>query len=568
LITGVRRRIRLPADADLVGLYILLALALLAPLASNDILPSAIDHANHTALVVEARLALDEGQLPLRVAPFADGGLRYPIFQFYAHSPYLVAGILYKFVTPANPWLAIKLTYLIGLCLAAFFVHKLGQLLGFDRTSSALSGVVFIAAPYLLINIHARGAFTEAFAQCVLPAVAYASSRVVVRQRPWDIVWATLTWCILGTSHLITFLYGTIFFGLFVIGLVVWREANKRTAAMLLLPCLLGWSLAAFQWYPAATVNLRVHSMLGDVFSFRWLTPLSGLLSFTSLPPEPAGRPGMTTFLHPAIGAPILVAAAGLLYLRSLDRLPSRGIWICMTMFAGAFICAWSPVNFWSLLPTPLLVAQFSYRFLTFTTVFGTMLFAYFLWIYRQRYGPPSFVGWLIAVLLLAQSYLPAEQKNDRTLASIIAAPVTSVEAEAYEFDGAVSSALADTRFLELKEARQRCGLDGPVLKCTFNLDVPTAVQLPMLFYPSLLRITVNGRQVDYHASLDGTKAVATVLLEAGRHRVFGTFRGSPAANAVSVATVPLLGILWYWRFRRTRRTAVSRSLPSELASD
>ena len=171
------------------------------------------------------------------------------------------------------------------------------------------------------------GARSLNICSCVLPAVAYASSGSSYAKGP-DIVWATLTWCILGTSHLITFLYGTLFFGLFVIGLVVWREANKRTAAMLLLPCLLGWSLAAFQWYPAATVNLRVHSILGDVFSFRWLTPLSGLLSFTSLPPEPAGRPGMTPFLHPAIGAPILVAAAGLLYLRCLDRLPSRGIWI------------------------------------------------------------------------------------------------------------------------------------------------------------------------------------------------------------------------------------------------
>ena len=129
-----------------------------------------------------------------------------------------------------------------------------------------------------------------------------------------------------------------------------------------------------------------------------------------------------------------------------------------------------------------------------------------------------------------------------------------------------MSSALSDTRFLELKEARQRCGLDGPV-KSTFNLDVPTAVQLPMLFYPSLLRITVNGRQVDYHASLDGTKAVATVLLEAGRHRIFQVSWITSCECCVCGNSSPA----WHsvlWRFRRTRRTAVSRSLPSELASD
>lgn len=552
---STRRRWRaLPADADLVGLYLLLALALLAPLASNDILPSAPDHANHTAFVVEAKLALDEGQLPLRVAPFANDGLRYPAFQFYAQAPYLVAGGLYRFVTPANPWLAIKLTYLIGLCLAALFVHKLGHLLGFDRTTSALAGVVYIAAPYLLINIHARGAFTEAFAQFLLPVVAYASARVVVRGGPWDIVWATLAWCVLGTSHIITFIYGTLFYGAFVAGLLVCREVNSRSAALLVAPCLLGWSLSAFQWYPAATTTLQVHSMIGDVFYYRWVTPLSALLSFTSVQPEPAGRPVMTPFLHPAVGAPILIAVAGLLYLSSVDRLRCRGIWVCMTLFGVAFICVWSPVNFWSLLPAPLLVVQFSYRFLTFTTVFGTILFAYFLWIYRQRYGSAGFLAWLVAILLLAQSYLPGTPQNVRTLASIVAAPATSLAPEAYELPSDVSSGPPAPGLLKVTDARQHCGLDRATLKCTFNFDVPTDAQLPMLFYPSLLRVTVNRQPVAYSASRHGSKLLATVSLGAGRQRVFATFQGSPLGNALSLATIPLLGLLWYWGYRRSRR--------------
>jgi len=51
----------LPAGIDLVMLYLLLSLALLSPLASDDILPEAADFANHTAFVVEARNALTEG---------------------------------------------------------------------------------------------------------------------------------------------------------------------------------------------------------------------------------------------------------------------------------------------------------------------------------------------------------------------------------------------------------------------------------------------------------------------------------------------------------------------------
>ncbi len=104
-------------------------------MASNDIIPGIPDQANNTAFVVEAKLALDEGQLPLKVAPFATDGLRYPLFQFYSQWPYLGAAIVYKYLTPANPWIAVKLAYLTALCLAAFFAFKFAQVVGFDRTN-------------------------------------------------------------------------------------------------------------------------------------------------------------------------------------------------------------------------------------------------------------------------------------------------------------------------------------------------------------------------------------------------------------------------------------------------
>jgi hypothetical protein len=540
----VTRRLRLPRNADVFGLYLLLGLALLAPLASNDILPRVPDHANHTAFVVEGRSALDEGQLPLRVAPFAADGLRYPLFQFYAQTPYLITAILYQFVTPTNPWIPIKLTYLAGLCLAGFFTFKLAHLIGFDRTSSALCGIVYMTAPYLLVNIHARGAFTEAFAQCLLPIIGLASARAVLRDRPMDLAWAALAWSLLGTSHLITFFYGTLFFGLFAAGLVVTRQLSLARGVRLLLPCLLGWGLSAFQWYPAATVHVKVHDYLGDPFTFQWLTPLSGLLSFTSVPPEPAGRAVMSPYLHPAIGAPILIAVAGLLYFRRLDRWPSRTIALCLILFGAAFFATWSPIHFWAWLPPQLLVVQFSYRLLTFTTVFGTMLAAYFLDIYRERYGLSSVLPWLVGILAFTQSYLPPDRSSERTLASIITAPKTDTAAEAYEWISDPGTPPGGLPLVRLADARRQCGLDRQVLKCTFNFDAPAAVQLPMLFYPTLLRVTVDGSPVSYFPSAHDAKRLVTVAVEPGRHRIFATFRGSPIGNAISWGTILAIGLL------------------------
>lgn len=541
--------LRLPRNASVVGLYILLALALLAPLASNTILPSSPDHANHTALVVEGKLALDEGQWPLRVAPFATGGLRYPVFQFYSQSPYLLAALIYKYVTPGNPWIALKLTYFLGLSLAAFFVFKLAELVGFDRTTAAITGVVYVSAPYLLINMYARAAYAEAFAQLVLPLIAYTSVRAIIRAHPIDVVWAALAWGVLGTSHIITFVYATLFFGVFAGGLAVARQLTIGQSARLLLPCLLGWGLAAFQWFPAATIHTIQHDFLGDPFTFRWLTPLSALLSFTRVPPEPDGRFGMTPNLHPAIGAPILVAVAGILYFRSLGPLPFRSMWVALVLFTVAAFVTWSPIQFWSWLPKQLLVVQFSYRLLTFTTVFGAILAAYFLWLYRDRYGPSTALPWLVGILALSQSYLTTTPANGRTLEAIIAAPSTTINPHGYEFGGVAPAPPANLPLVRLDQARQSCGLDGRVLKCTFNLGAPTVVQLPMLYYPTLLRITVNREPVSYFASpymyadIPEPKRVVALALDAGKHRVFAETRGSTVGNAVSLASLLLLGL-------------------------
>jgi uncharacterized membrane protein (UPF0136 family) len=547
------RRPRLPVNGDVFGLYVILAIGLLGPLASDTILPRAPDHGNHTAFIVEARHALDEGQFPLRVAPFADFSLRYPLFQFYSQTPYVLGGAIYKYLTPDNPWLALKVSYLAGLCLAGFFVFKTGQLLGFDRAASVLTGVVYITAPYLLINIHARGAYTEAFAECVLPLLAYSSIRLIQRRQPVDVLTTSLSWLILGTSHLITFVYGTMFYLLLVAGLLTFRCIKLRSAAMLVAACVLGWGLSAFQWYPAATIApLRIHQLMGPgaVFYWHWLTPLSSLLSLTSNPPEPLGGRLDTYFLHPAIGVPILVGVAGVAYLHRLLDNRSSGVWVCLALFLVAFFAAWSPVNFWELLPAQFQVVQFPYRLLTFTDAFGTILFGYFASVYRRREDSPGFLISLVVLILLAGPYLPMLPQTSRALGDIVARPEASYGADAYEFAGAATSRLEGVR--SYADTYLHCPVKGDAVTC--DLNGPAFVQLPMLYYPSLLRVTINGKTERYRASLDNDRRVVSVRLPPGQNHVVGRFVGSAVGNGVSGASAALAFILFVgWRAARLR---------------
>jgi hypothetical protein len=552
-------RLRLPVNGDVLGLYLILAIGLLGPLASDTSLPVAADHGNHTAFIVEARHALEEGQLPLRVAPFAQGRLRYPLFQFYSQTPYVLAGAIYKYLTPDNPWLALKMSYLGGLWLAGFFVFRVGQLLGFDRATSVLTGVVYITAPYVLINIHARGAYTEAFAQSILPVLAYSSIRLIQRRQPVDVLMASLSWFILGTSHLITFVFGTLFYLLLVACLLTFRCIKLGSAAILAAACGLGWGLSAFQWYPAATIApLRIHQVMaaGSVFETRWLTPLPSLLSLTSNPPEPLGTGRLNTFfLHPAIGVPILVGVVGVTYLHRLLANRSE-VWICLALFSVAFFGTWSPVDFWRVLPGQFQVVQFTYRLMMFTTAFGTILFGYFASVYRRRDDSPGFLTSLVMLVLLAGSYLPMLPQNNRSLSALISTPVANYNADAYEFAGAATWRLEAVR--SYAEALPHCAVTGAAVTC--DLEGPAFVQLPMLFYPSLLRVTINGKTERYRASLDRDRRVVSVFLPPGKNHVVGWFTGSAVGNGVSVASAALVVILMFGlRLANSRERAWAR---------
>ncbi len=662
-------------NIDIAGLFFLLALGLLAPIASNTVLPIGPDHANHTALIVQAKQALDEGQWPLRVAPFQHDGLRYPIFQFYSSTPYLFAALIYKYIIPSNPWLSLKVIYFLGLYIAGIFTFKVGQLLGFSRVISALMGVVYITSPYVLINIHPRGAYTEAFAQFVIPLLAYSIIRLTLSPTRLGYLWTCLAWLLFGTSHIITFVYGTCFYVALIALLYLFHAIRIRTVILLLISAVLGWFITAYQWFAAATIRpLQIHAELGNIFAARWLTPLSMLVSLTGTPPEPLGRQ-TTPFLYPAIGVPILISVASIFYFRRRLGHDAAAVWPLMIVFSIAFACVWSPVDFWRWLPEVLRVAQFSYRFLIYIVAFGCVLFGYFLTLYGRQHGSVPFLAVLVPLILLAQPFLPTLPRNVRSLKGIIATPDIGYGQAAYLYSGEIpngrdhysgkyesplplvygdgwlmlgtsipvakdyieqsqgylllrgtAAALPGTcktleltldgkviassdvspvfewrvpvsafqpfekptgkmgfqsrcgfvpseldhsssdhrwlwirvRTLEfanplgnglpLSSIRPHCHIVGSSVDCEINVLSAAKAQLPVLYYPSLLTIRVNGETVQYEPSSYRNFILAQISLQPGRAHISASFTGSKTGNILSILGV-VAAILVAYRF-------------------
>lgn len=399
-------------------LYAFLATAFLSPLASNTVLPSAPDLPNHVASVVQAKMALDEGQFPLRVAPWQHNGWRYPLFQFYSQLPYFSAGVLYKWIVPSNPYVACKIILWFALFLSGFFIFLLTRRLTNSYPNAILSGAVYMSAPYFLINIHARGAFTEAVAQGILPIVLYSNWRCFVTPGLKWVVFSGLSWYALAVTHNITFIYSSLFLGMmFFAGGGKGRKAFRRFLR-LGLGYGLGILLALYFLYPVLSSSyLTIRSLLTNPFDSRWLTPLSSLFSPVSVPPEPATGRLTTPFLHPAIGWQLLSPFGILCFFKFYDRKKYRRLPLVpfldalLALFVLVVFMVWSPFDFWSFLPTPLRIAQFSYRLLTHTMWIGAILFSYAMCaVFGKKIDRRSMVLTIAVIYLFSASYFPSLQ--------------------------------------------------------------------------------------------------------------------------------------------------------------
>ncbi len=426
-------------DLLILFLYGIIAIALMGPMASSDIIFPYPDPQSHIGYVHQARLALEEGQFPLRVAPVENHGWRYPGFQFYSQVPYLFGALLYKFITPSNPYDAYKLVIWTSFLVGGFYIYRLSRWLIESQTGAILAGVSYMSAPYFLNNVHARGAFTEAIAQGILPVVLYYTIQCYATGKRRYLLLSGLSWFLLATTHIITFVYTTLAIG--ILGLIVFLKTRKTGFqwSQLIPPAIaygLGWLLAFYFLAPVVLMssNLAVGKQVGgsNPFYSRWYTPLSTLISPTSLPPAPTETGMAPTYgLHPAVGWIFLAAWGVVIYYHySSRRVPSKLqstqpyliglLWV----FVIALFATWSPIDFWKLLPRQLWVTQFTFRILTHVMWSGALLTGYAaVLMFRKRLDRRHLIIGILIIVIASRPWIPIP-RSTATVADLLKEPL------------------------------------------------------------------------------------------------------------------------------------------------
>ncbi len=536
-------------------LYSLIAASFLSPLASDVAIPRVTDLSIHANLVLLASKALKEGQFPLRVAPGMHDDLFYPQFQYYSPLVYIITGYIYQILTPSNPYAAIKLVIWFGLVISAFYMYFLIKKITDDSVAAILSGIAYIAGPYFLTNILVRGDFTESVAQSILPAVLYYCSQPFLRKQMTVINFfiTALVWSLLAITHLITFINTS----LTIIFFLCLFKMENRLKKLIWNGLAYVFSFLLAAWYLGPIILshswLSISDKLNDPYVTNYLTLFQNLLAFfsNSLSPLTFARTGADFFMNPVLcpsmGLTVLSAVGLCSYMICLhsqkDILNNRKlIKVSLILFYLSFFITWSPVDFWKYVPKILVVEQFSYRFAAQALLFGVLLVGLSInYLSKGKNSTHILIIGIIIICFNSSSWL---------VASYPSMEVSAITG-AYENTDYLTSKIRKKNELNLSSlimnhelVRLNCKKKHSDLNCRLLTSTEGLIELPALYYPKLLKITVDGNKMLYSAVKFNNYFLAAIKLKPGLHNITIRFNGLVWANWISLIAWLILMIV------------------------
>jgi hypothetical protein len=407
-----------------------LVTAMLGMLSSNVRVANITAYPDQIAKIVEARSALVEGQMPLRVAPAENLGWGYPLFQFNSPTSYTAAALIYKFISPLNPYIAYKATLWCGLLLGAVFMFRLSNWLFASRVAALLASCVYLSAPYFIIVINHAAEFNEALALGILPVVLYYTLRLFYSPASlMTFLPVAICWYLLLTVHLITFVFTSLMVALLLLFAVLKQPRLimnlLRTSTAYGFGLLLGLWFLAPQMVLHNDLNQLLFASSGDIAAMHPLFAnlVSPVQNISAQLVTAAGvvETGLQQ-LHPNLGLPVLFGfvVAGYAFLNRARLGNVRAdFWLgpLLVTFVIAFLLAWSPVNFWRGGLQYFTMGNYYWSMLGQLVWLGALLFGWSLcWFFPNKLNARHAVLGVFILLLSTSAWLAIPEKNQVNL--------------------------------------------------------------------------------------------------------------------------------------------------------
>ena len=333
----------------------------------------------HIYRVIEYDLALRDGQVPPRWFPDVSAGYGNPHPLYYAPLFYAIAEGFH--LVGLGVIGSLKGAIVVVMLLAAAGMYLYARLL-LDPPSALVAAAAYTYAPYHLLDLYVRKAFSELTVFAVLPFLLLSFHRLATRRQRGDIVTTAVCMAAMSTAHTIT----TMMIPALLLACAVllsWRRPLPAGAPASArwswlgragVALALGYALAGFFLVPAFLerneINLKIYTEAYVDYHKHFVFPRQLIwwpwgfgMSLEGLKDKMSFRMGLLQI------AGTLLALAGISSLGRRDRPLAAHVWFYggVTLVA-AFMMTPAAAPIWDALP-PLKFVQFPWRFLTLTTL-------------------------------------------------------------------------------------------------------------------------------------------------------------------------------------------------------
>jgi hypothetical protein len=241
-------RARLPVPTFILGAITVCALTSLAivPLFGAGMIVTG--DTLHVWRIHEIGECLDDGQLPCRWVPDMGNGYGFPLFNYYPPLPYYAGHVLH--VLGFSYIDTVDLLFVLGLLGAGVSMYGLARLL-WGELGGIVSAVAYVYAPYLALDVYMRGALGELWALALVPAVLWATYKVVAAGVRYVSLLALFVGLLLLSHGLMTIVMVPAIALWAIIVVLLHRDRAMPAVLLGALGAVWGLGLAAFYTLPA-----------------------------------------------------------------------------------------------------------------------------------------------------------------------------------------------------------------------------------------------------------------------------------------------------------------------------
>lgn len=521
--------------------------------------------------------ALIAGQFPVRWVDGIGFGFGYPLFNFYPPFVYALGEVFhlvgFGFID------SIKLVIFTSFLTSAISMYVLANYL-WGKQAATVASIFYMLAPYRAIDVYVRGALAESFSFVWLPLILWSFLKLAKTNSKKYVSLSAFFLALLMITHNLIFLPFALPLSFLIIYLLVTSKNKKDTFISFTLAGFLAIGLSAFFWLPSLLE--KKFTIVDDLLLVNLASYKIHFVSISQLWNWPWGFGGSTEGIMDGISFKIgklhivLSLLAFVLSVIALARKVNKKASTVIVFFAlltfSAFMTTSYSTLVWDFLP-PFAYLQFPWRFLTFTTLFSSLLAAAFIYTLKVPILKIILTPTLILLVLLPNLKLFQPQAYRENLTDDLATSDETVKwyvsNSSFEYSPKgiqLKKTNLGTNVVDIKReeiAKQKISANPLIkvdnleeephsLKFNLNAQADTKVTINTFNFPGW-EARVNNQKVEI--TDDNKFKLITFSVPSGNSKVLLHFKNTKTrthANAITAMSMFLL-ILMLFKWRQVK---------------